>query len=112
MELQSRSTGSIAILELNGRFDSHVAASVKEWMDKTITAGTSKVVVNLTGVSFVDSTALSMLVQGMKRCREQQGDLILCGMQQRVRMIFELTRLDRAFEVVADEEGALHAFAS
>jgi anti-sigma B factor antagonist len=81
-------------------------------MDKTIGAGKSKVVVNLTGVTFVDSTALSMLVQGMKRCREQHGDLILCGMQQRVRMIFELTRLDRAFEVVADEEGALHAFAA
>jgi anti-sigma B factor antagonist len=112
MELLSRNTDSVAILELTGRFDSHVAPLVKEWMDKTIGAGKSKVVVNLTGVTFVDSTALSMLVQGMKRCREQHGDLILCGMQQRVRMIFELTRLDRAFEVVADEEGALHAFAA
>jgi anti-sigma B factor antagonist len=110
MELLSRSTDSVAILELSGRFDSHIAPAVKAWMDKTIASGKSKVIVNLTEVTFIDSTALSTLVQGMKRCREQQGDVVLCGMQQRVRMIFELTRLDRAFEIVADEEGALHVF--
>ena len=51
-----------------------------------------------------------MLVQGMKRCRERDGDLRLCALQQPVRMIFELTRLDRAFEIYQSEEDAVQAF--
>ncbi len=65
---------------------------------------------NLAGVQFVDSTALATLVQGMKRCRQLKGDLRLCGLQQPVRMIFELTRLDKAFEIFSGEDEAIQAF--
>ena len=54
--------------------------------------------------------ALSALVEGMKRSRQLEGDLRLCNLQQPVRMIFELTRLDRAFEIFSSEEEAIQAF--
>ena len=71
-----------------------------------------QVVVNLAGVNFIDSTGLATLVQGMKHCRQEKGDLRLCGLQQPVRIIFELTRLDKAFEILTDEESAVNSFAS
>jgi anti-sigma B factor antagonist len=61
------------------------------------------VVVNLSGVTFIDSAALSALVSGLKRCRMGKGELYLCCLQQPVRVIFELTRLNRAFTIFEEE---------
>ena len=60
----------------------------------------------------VDSTALSTLVQAMKRARQHQGDCRLCEVQQPVRIILELTRLDKAFEIYSDEAAAARSFAN
>jgi anti-sigma B factor antagonist len=112
MELQSRSIPPAVILDLTGRFDSHVAPAVREWLEKTVAANSTLILINLTGVTFVDSTALAALVYAMKRTRERSGDIYLCGLQSPVRLIFQLTRLDRAFEIFADEQGALQAFSA
>jgi len=110
VDLRSRVCGAVTILELAGRFDAYVAPPVEERL-RSAAAEPAQIVVNLAGVSFVDSTALATLVQGMKRCRQRGGDLHLCGLQQPVRVIFELTRLDRAFKTFAGEDEALRAFA-
>ena len=110
MELTYRSENSVKILALSGRFDTHTADPVREWLDSATTDEPANIVINLGQVDFLDSTALSTLVQGMKHSRERKGDLRLCGMQQPVRIIFELTRLDRVFEIYIAEEEAIQAF--
>ena len=110
MELKSRSEGQVRILELSGRFDSYTAPQVRQWVEEAADREPAQLVLNLSGVHFVDSTALATLVQGMKRCRQLKGDLRLCCLQQPVRMIFELTRLDKAFEIFASEEAAVQTF--
>ena len=108
MGLITRSNGTVSVLELSGRFDAHVAPSVKEWQDSHPSA--ANVVVNLSGVNFLDSTALATLVRGMKHCRQRGGDLRLCGVQQPVRIIFELTKLDKAFTIYPNEDAAASSF--
>lgn len=107
MDLKSRRDGSVTVLELSGRFDAHVAPAMAAALEKAIAATPMRVVVNLEAVRFMDSTALAGLVQGMKRSRQAGGDLRLCCLQPPVRMIFELTRLDKAFEIYATEAEAL-----
>jgi anti-sigma B factor antagonist len=110
VDLKARSSDRVRILELTGRFDTFTATPVRQWLEGAITQQTPNIVVNLGQVHFVDSTALATLVQGMKRCRQLNGDLRLSNLQQPVRMIFELTRLDKAFELFATEESAVAAF--
>jgi anti-sigma B factor antagonist len=111
MELSESTQNNVRILQLAGRFDTYTAPPIREWLADAISQSTiPQLVVNLSGVNFVDSTAMATLVQGMKRCREVEGDLRLCHLQQPVRMIFELTRLDRAFEIFNAEEEAVLAF--
>ncbi len=114
MKLNSRTAaqGDIKILELAGRFDAYEVPPVKESLQKGAQKKPAQVVINLGQVNFVDSSALATLVQGMKHCRENNGDLHLCHLQQPVRIIFELTRLDKAFAIFATEEEAVAAFAS
>jgi anti-sigma B factor antagonist len=110
MELLSHSKGNIRILGLSGRFDTQSVPEVGEWIQGATSSPPAYVVVNLQDVTFLDSTALSTLVQGLKQSRSINGDLRLCGLQQPVRMIFELTRLDKAFEIFNTEKDAIEAF--
>ncbi len=110
MELKTRHINNVLVLELDGRFDTQTVPSVRELIRNATSGEPAQLVVNLDEVHFVDSTALSALVEGMKRSRQLGGDLRLCNLQQPVRMIFELTRLDRAFEIFTNEEEAVQAF--
>ena len=107
MALNTRSIGNVGVLDLHGRFDAHMAPAVIEWYGRM---PTPHVVINLADVTFIDSSALAALAGGMKRCRQRDGDLRLCTLQQPVRVIFELTRMHRAFEIFATESEAISSF--
>jgi len=111
MKLESYVTqeSNISVLELSGRFDAYEAPEVRSWVEAQMTIGTTNLVVDLQDVNFIDSTGLAVLVQGMKSCRQKKGDLVLSGLQQPVRIIFELTRLDRAFDIYTIKDDAVNA---
>lgn len=112
MDMKTRAVAGVHILELSGRFDTNTAPPVAEWLTRLSGTPQPRVLVNLADTTFVDSTALATLVHALKRCQQAQGDLFLCGLRRPVYMIFELTRLDRAFSIFVDEEHALQAFAN
>jgi anti-sigma B factor antagonist len=111
MDMKTYVTDEIHILEITGRFDANTVQPIAHWLEQTTSTPGARVLINLTDTTFVDSTALATLVQALKRCQQMQGDLYLCGMRRPVRMIFELTRLDKSFTIFSDKEGALQAFA-
>jgi len=91
---------SVFVVSLAGRFDAHEVDSFNEQLLAKIDSGESHIGVDLAGVNFLDSTALASLTSGMKRCREAGGDLVLMNPSDPVRVILELTRLDRAFAII------------
>jgi anti-sigma B factor antagonist len=109
MSVKAYRHNQIAVVELNGRFDAHVAPEVKVLLERANTP--TQVAVDLSAVTFIDSTALSTLVSAMKRCRQQGGNVHLFGLQKPVRIIFELTKLDRAFDLFDSQDEAFAAFA-
>lgn len=109
MNITSKQTNDVTILSLSGRFDAYAVPEVRTWIENNNESG--KLVVDLAEVNFVDSTALATLVQKMKQCRQKKGDLVLVNFQQPVRIIFELTRLDKAFIVHDSVETAVQWFA-
>lgn len=110
MEIVETKKDLYPVLRLKGRFDAHEVEPVRVWMQEQVVREKTRIIIDLADVHFIDSTALSTLVRGLKHCREQQGDLHLCNLQQPVRVIFELTRLDKAFDIFSTEEEAAKAF--
>lgn len=110
MNLETRIEGNITVLTFSGRLDAFTASSIATAIEQAAAKTSAQVIVNLTQVTFIDSTGLAALVQGMKRCRDRRGDLRLCGLASPVRIIFELTRLDKAFEIFASEAQALASY--
>ena len=107
MDLNARTAGDVPVLDLAGRFDAYSSKPVSEWLSRS---ASPRVVVNLNGVNFIDSTALGTLLAGMRRCRERGGNLHLCSLQQPVKIIIEITHLNRALSIFPDEESAVSAF--
>jgi anti-anti-sigma factor len=110
MDLQTRSISNVKVLSLYGRFDTYNASPARRWIEEATATMPAYLVVNLENVQFMDSTALSILVQGMKRSRQLDGDLRLCSVPPSIRMILELTRLDKVIEIFPEEEQAVQAF--
>lgn len=107
MEMISKQISRTNILQLIGRLDAYTAPPVEKFFQKLSIDPLSGVIVDLSQVDFIDSTGLATLVIGMKRCQQQQGELVLCGIQQPVRTIFELTRLNTVFTIVSTQEDAI-----
>lgn len=93
------------ILQPSGRLDAEQAPHITQWLENH----TGDVIINLEAVTFIDSMGLATLVKAMKRRREQGYELALCGVQANVRVIFELTRLDKAFQIFDNEAEAIKA---
>jgi anti-sigma B factor antagonist len=99
----------VAVMRPSGRLDAFQAPILAEAMAERERAQVYQIVVNLENVDFLDSIALSTLVQGLKHALQSGGDLYLCCVQQPVQIIFELTRLDKVFRIFDTEENAVNA---
>ncbi len=112
MDMKTRVAGEVQVVDLTGRFDTNTVPPLAAWLEQVTSVPGAHVLVNLANATFVDSTALATLVQALKRCQQVKGELFLCSMRRPVYMIFELTRLDKAFNIFVDEEHAMQAFAN
>ena len=110
MDLHLHSLQDVTVLTVKGSIDTYTVRSLYQQLDVAVATKSSKLVVNLADVDFMDSSGLAALVQGMKKCRDRGGDLHLCNLQQPVRMILELTRLDKALEIFSSEDDAIASF--
>lgn len=95
-------TGSVVSFTLTGRLDAVSQLEVKTAFKEHVQRGGTTLLVDLSGVTFIDSSGLAALVSGYKLAREQGGTLKLAGMNKQVQSVFALTHLDRVFEISAD----------
>ena len=110
MMMEERKIEGIDVLTLEGRFDAHTVPAVNIWLEEVTAKLPPQIIVNMEEVNFVDSAGLAALVRGMKRSRELGGNLVIYGIRQPVRIIFELTRLDKAIDIFENEESAIASF--
>ena len=99
--------GERAVVHLGGEIDVYTAPLVREKIDEEIHAGRNDLVVDLSDVTFVDSTGLGVLVGRLKLARTRGGSLSLVGTDDRVLKVFSITGLDKVFEIHPDLETAL-----
>ena len=109
LSVDMKRNGEVAVIRPNGRLDAFEAPMVAEALAELEQAHVHYMVINLAHVDFMDSIALSTLVQGIKHALQSGGDLYLCSVQQPVQIIFELTRLDKVFRIFDTEENAVNA---
>ena len=99
--------GDRTVVHLGGEIDVYTAPLVREKLDEQIQAGRTNLVVDLTDVTFLDSTGLGVLVGRLKLTRTRGGSMRLVGKDDRVLKVFAITGLDKVFEIHPDLDSAL-----
>ncbi len=110
VETQSPGEG-VEIIRLSGEVDVYTSPRVKQEMVDLLNRGVNQVVVDLSSVEYMDSTGLGVLIGGLKRARERNGDLSIICASTRILRIFEITGLTKIFDIYRTEEEALAAAA-
>jgi anti-sigma B factor antagonist len=85
----------VAVLHLTGKLNMVSAPLVRERIASLVTAGSSRVVVDLTGVPFLDSSGLGALIAGLKSARQAGGDLRIAAPSEQTRLVLRLTNMER-----------------
>lgn len=95
-------TTEVKTLEPTGIMDGAAAHDLKNQVLEALQHGVDGVLLNLTGITFMNSSGIGALVSTLKAVREKGKQLYICGLSDQVRMIFELTKMDRVFTLYAD----------
>ncbi|TXN31126.1 STAS domain-containing protein [Lacisediminihabitans profunda] len=96
----------IAVVRPTGRLNMVSAGRLRELITSTVAGGRSRVVVDLTGVEFIDSSGLGALISGLKTARQAGGDLRIAAPNEQVSLVLRLTNMDRVLPVYASAETA------
>jgi len=97
------------ILPLEGEIDLHVSPGVTAALNAMIQKKPKQLVVDLSRVTYIDSAGLATFIEGMQKVETYGGKFALAGLQETVRSIFEIARLDQVFQIFPDVDTALAA---
>jgi anti-sigma B factor antagonist len=110
MTMSTREYGGHMVVALYGELDVADAADVADALAVVVTARAPKIIVDLAGLEFIDSSGVAALARGRKLARHAGGDLLLAAPQRGVLRVLTLTRLIDVFPVHASvDEAAGHA---
>ncbi len=97
------------VVAVRGEIDLFTAPEVKAALTSAIESGRSRIVVDLTETSFLDSTALGVLIGAVKRLRARDGALTIVNVDANIAKTFEITGLDQIFTIRATRDEAIAA---
>lgn len=110
MQIQHVDRDGIAIVVAAGRIDTTTSGSVEDALRKVVDGGARSLLVDLGGVEYISSAGLRVFLVLAKRMRDLQGRLMLCGMTEPVRQVFQLAGFMPLFRVEPTQDAALAAF--
>ncbi|MBC7186864.1 MAG: STAS domain-containing protein [Calditrichaeota bacterium] len=112
MELEEKRVGDVLVVGLSGKLmGGKDAERFREMLYRAIGEGIVNVLVDLSQVTWMNSSGLGMLISGLTTMRSAGGDLRLVGLNEGTRRPLVITRLDSVFEVFDSEEQGVRSFA-
>jgi anti-sigma B factor antagonist len=107
MTVQVHELDGWAVAQVNGDVDVATAPRLREQLIKLISDGQPRIVLDLDGVAFLDSTGLGVIVGILKRTRTHDGDLRLVCTRPQLQRLFEITSLDRTLPLADSPAAAI-----
>ena len=104
MDIKSFEKEGVWVFQVNGEINISTSPELKKQFEKQ---PSKKVVVDLEKVNYIDSSGLATLVEILKKTKMQGGSLALAGMSDKVKSLFEITKLDKLFQITRNQEEAV-----
>ena len=99
--------GEVVVVDVEGQLIVGNRQELKQKVLQELERGARKFLIDFTGTGYIDSSGLGVLVSLSKKIREQGGELRLASMNEDLRTLFELTKLDTLFKISDSRDEAL-----
>ncbi len=103
---QEEMGNGIWLLGVNGRLDQTLNPELEQQLNALLADGKNKLIVDLTRTNYINSGGLRTLVTGWRKARQQDGNLVLCGLDGRLQEIFGMVGFDQLFQIYPDRQTA------
>lgn len=110
MKIRTEKNEDILICALEGEIDINNSPQLRKAFDDFIKKDEKKILVEFSGVSYIDSSGLATLIEMFQRLKKISGQMRFCGMNQKIKNAFEITKLHKLFEIFDNQEVALKDF--
>ncbi len=112
MKVEVRSSNNVSIIDCSGDVDLYSSPRLREALLAQMKSGTESVLVNMTDVSYIDSSGIATLVEGLQLSRQTKTRFGLFGLRSNARSVLELARLHKVFTIFENEQEALEKISS
>ncbi len=109
LSISRQAAGGVPIVAVNGEVDVYSAPALKEALAELLASGAVTIVVDLSGVGFLDSTGLGALVEARSATTDAGGTLPLVCSQERILKLFTITGLDGVFAIHPTVDAAVES---
>ena len=110
MSFQVSKNDDVTLIEVEGQLIVGNPQDLKNQVMEQLEGGDLKFVIDFANTGYIDSSGLGVLVSLSKKIREQGGELRLSSLNDDLRTLFELTKLDTLFKITNNKEEALEGF--
>jgi anti-sigma B factor antagonist len=110
MSFDVQKSDGITIIDVKGQLIVGNRQELKQKVLDELETGSRRFLVDFAGTGYIDSSGLGVLVSLSKKIREQGGELRLANLNEDLRTLFELTKLDTLFHIASDRKEALTSF--
>jgi anti-anti-sigma factor len=110
MELQTQDIANVLVIHIEGRVDLTTAQSFQDRLLPKLSdcmKETKKALLDLSGVHYMSSAGLRVLMLALRQCQQQQGELVLAALPPFLQKVFKITHFDTLFKVYATIPAAL-----
>ncbi|MGH9841136.1 MAG: STAS domain-containing protein [Blastocatellia bacterium] len=111
LEIRERNVGDVVILEMFGRITiGEGSVQMRDAVSQLLDAGRNKIILNLGGVTYMDSSGIGELVSRYTTTKNTGGRLKLLSLTKKIKDLLMITKLLTVFEIYEDEQAALDSF--
>ena len=111
LNIKERQAGDVTILDMDGKITiGEGSVAVRSAVRRLIEEGKKKILLNLSGVGYVDSSGIGELVSSFTTINREGGQLKLLNLTQKIQDLLAITKLLTVFDVYEDESTALNSF--
>jgi len=107
MKVQIRTVDNVAIIDCEGDVDLYSSTQLRDALLGRMRSGIPNLLVNMTGVNYIDSSGIATLVEALQLSRETKTRFGLFGLRANARSVLQLARLDKIFPTFENEADAL-----
>ncbi len=102
----------IWLVAINGRLDQTLTPALEQQLTALLDDGKARLVLDLSQTEYINSGGLRTLVTGWRKAKQQEGNLVLCGLSGRLQEIFHMVGFDQLFQIYPSRQTAKAALAN